>query len=56
MKDMVTLQQNLAEAENKISSIHSSTNREISELNKEVERLKMENYALKIALMFMKMK
>ena len=47
MKDMVTLQQNLAEAENKISSIHSSTDREISELNKEVERLKIENDALK---------
>nr|XP_022291263.1 uncharacterized protein LOC111102706 [Crassostrea virginica] len=47
MKDMVTLQQNLAEAENKISSIHSSTDREISELNKEVERLKIENDPLK---------
>ena len=46
MKDMVTLQQNLAEAENKISSIQSSTNREISELNKQVERLKIENDAL----------
>nr|XP_022291261.1 multimerin-2-like [Crassostrea virginica] len=47
MKDMVTMQQNLAEAENKISSIQTSTDREISELNKQFERLKMENDALK---------
>ena len=47
MKDMVTLQQNMADSENKISSIQSSNDREISELNKEVEKLKMENDALK---------
>ena len=47
MKDMVTLQENLTEAENKIFAIQSSTDREISELNKEVERLKLENDALK---------
>ena len=47
MKDMVTLQQNMADAENKISSIQTSTDREISELIKQVEKLKMENDALK---------
>ena len=47
MKDMVTLQQNMADAENKISSIQTSTDREISELIKQVEKLKIENDALK---------
>nr|XP_022292086.1 uncharacterized protein LOC111103253 isoform X1 [Crassostrea virginica] len=43
MKDMLTLQENMAKAENKITGIQTSTDQEILELKKQVEWLKTEN-------------
>ena len=43
MKDMLTLQENMAKAENKITGIQTSTDQEILELKKQVEWLKKEN-------------
>ena len=43
MKDMLTLQENIAKAENKITGIQTSTDQEILELKKQVEWLKKEN-------------
>ena len=47
MKDMLTLQEKLAETEGKISRIKTTTDHELSELKKQVEYLKVENAALK---------
>ena len=47
MKDMLTLQEKLAETEGKISTMKATTDHEISELKKQVEILKVENAALK---------
>ncbi|XP_078323733.1 uncharacterized protein LOC111103252 [Crassostrea virginica] len=47
MKDMLTLQENMAKAENKITGIQTSTDQEILELKKQVEWLKKENDDLK---------
>ena len=47
MKDMLTLQEKLAETEGKISRITTTTDHEILELKKQVEFLKVENAALK---------
>nr|XP_022293094.1 uncharacterized protein LOC111103841 [Crassostrea virginica] len=47
MKDMLTLQEKLAETEDKISRITTTTDHEILELKKQVEFLKVENAALK---------
>nr|XP_022293098.1 uncharacterized protein LOC111103844 [Crassostrea virginica] len=47
MKDMLTSKEKLADAEEKISRITSSTDQEISDLNKQVEFLKVENAAMK---------
>ena len=47
MKDMLTLKEQLSEAEEKISGITTSTVQEISDLNKQVEILKLENAVLK---------
>ncbi|XP_022293098.2 uncharacterized protein LOC111103844 [Crassostrea virginica] len=47
MKDMLTFKEKLADAEEKISRITSSTDQEISDLNKQVEFLKVENAAMK---------
>nr|XP_022293110.1 uncharacterized protein LOC111103848 isoform X2 [Crassostrea virginica] len=47
MKDMLTLQEKLAETEGKISRMKTTTDHEISELKKHVEFLKVENAALK---------
>ncbi|XP_078316918.1 uncharacterized protein LOC111103853 [Crassostrea virginica] len=47
MKDMLTLQEKLAETEGKISTMKTTTDHEISELKKQVEFLKVENAALK---------
>nr|XP_022292085.1 uncharacterized protein LOC111103252 [Crassostrea virginica] len=43
MKDMLTLQENMAKAENKITGIQTSTDQEILELKKQVGWLKKEN-------------
>ena len=47
MKDMLTLQENLAKTDNKITGIQTSTDQEILELKKQVEWLKKENADLK---------
>nr|XP_022291258.1 uncharacterized protein LOC111102700 isoform X2 [Crassostrea virginica] len=47
MKDMLTLQENLAKTDNKITGIQTSTDQEILELKKQVEWLKRENDDLK---------
>ena len=47
MKDMLTLQEKLAETEGKISRMKTTTDDEISELKKQIEFLKAENAALK---------
>nr|XP_034332667.1 uncharacterized protein LOC117691217 isoform X1 [Crassostrea gigas] len=47
MKDMLTLQEKLTAAENRISKIHTSTDHEISKLKEEVKLLKTENEFLK---------
>lgn len=47
MKDMLTLQEKLTSAENRISKIHTSTDHEISKLKDEVKLLKTENEFLK---------
>ncbi|XP_061188139.1 uncharacterized protein LOC133196238 [Saccostrea echinata] len=47
MKDMLTLKEDLAEAESKISAMHASFGNEISELKKDLELLKLENNILK---------
>ena len=47
MKDMLTLKEKLADSEEKISGITTSTVQEISDLNKQVEFLKVENAAMK---------
>ena len=47
MKDMLTLQEKMAETEGKISRVKTTTDQEISELKKQVEFLKAENAALK---------
>ncbi|XP_062593887.1 uncharacterized protein LOC134255387 [Saccostrea cucullata] len=47
MKDMLTLQDALAKAESKISTMQESFGNEISELKKELELLKVENNLLK---------
>lgn len=47
MKDMLTMQEKLSEAENKISEIKTSHDHEIKELKKEVNLLKTENGLLK---------
>ena len=47
MKDMLTLQENLAKTDNKITGIQTSTDEEILELKKQVEWLKRENGDLK---------
>ena len=47
MKDMLTLQEKLAETEGKISRMKTTTDDEISELKQQVEFLKVENAALK---------
>ena len=46
MKDMLTLKEKLSDAEEQISGIRTSTVQEISDLNKQVELLKVENAAL----------
>ena len=43
MKDMLTLQENLAKTDNKMTGIQTSTDEEILELKKQVEWLKKEN-------------
>ena len=43
MKDMLTLQENLAKTDNKITGIQTTTDQEILELKKQVEWLKKEN-------------
>ena len=47
MKDMLTLQENLAKTDNKITGIQTSTDQEILELKKQEEWLKRENDDLK---------
>ena len=47
MKDMLTLQENLAKTDNKIIGIQTSTDQEILDLKKQVEWLKKENDDLK---------
>nr|XP_034332661.1 uncharacterized protein LOC117691215 isoform X3 [Crassostrea gigas] len=47
MKDMLTLQEKLTAAENRISKMHTSTDHEISKLKEEVKLLKTENEFLK---------
>ena len=47
MKDMLTLQENMAKADSKITGIQISTDQEILELKKQVEWLKKENDDLK---------
>ncbi|XP_022291583.1 uncharacterized protein LOC111102925 [Crassostrea virginica] len=47
MKDMLTLQENLAKTDNKMTGIQTSTDEEILELKKQVEWLKKENDDLK---------
>uniref|UniRef100_A0A8W8J637 C1q domain-containing protein n=1 Tax=Magallana gigas TaxID=29159 RepID=A0A8W8J637_MAGGI len=47
MKDMLTLQEKLTAAENRISKIHTSTDHDISKLKEEVKLLKTENEFLK---------
>ena len=47
MKDMLTLQEKLAETEGKFSRMKTTTDHEISELKKQAEFLKVENAALK---------
>nr|XP_022292084.1 uncharacterized protein LOC111103251 [Crassostrea virginica] len=47
MKDMLTLQENMAKADSKITGIQTSTDQEILELKKQVEWLKKENADLK---------
>uniref|UniRef100_K1QT49 Uncharacterized protein n=1 Tax=Magallana gigas TaxID=29159 RepID=K1QT49_MAGGI len=47
MKDMLTLQEKLTAAENRISKIHTSTDHEISQLKEDVKLLKTENDFLK---------
>ncbi|XP_062572709.1 uncharacterized protein LOC134257699 [Saccostrea cucullata] len=47
MRDMLTLQEAFAKAENKISTMQTSFGNEISELKKELELLKVENNLLK---------
>ncbi|XP_078317159.1 uncharacterized protein LOC144620423 [Crassostrea virginica] len=47
MKDMLMLNEKLSDAEEQISGIRTSTVQEISDLNKQVELLKVENAALK---------
>ena len=47
MKDMLTLKEKLFDAEEQISGIRTSTVQEISDLNEQVELLKVENAALK---------
>nr|XP_034332669.1 uncharacterized protein MCAP_0864-like isoform X3 [Crassostrea gigas] len=47
MKDMLTLQEKLTAAENRICKIHTSTDHEISKLKEEVKLLKTENDFLK---------
>ena len=47
MKDMLTLQEKLAETKGNISKMKTTTDDEISELKKQVEFLKVENAALK---------
>ena len=47
MKDMLTLQENMAKADSKITGIQTSTDQEILELKKQVEWLKKENDDLK---------
>ena len=47
MKDMLTLKEKLADSEDKIYGITTSTVQEISDLKKQVELLKVENAALK---------
>ncbi|XP_056003563.1 uncharacterized protein LOC125675420 [Ostrea edulis] len=47
MKDMLTLKENLAVAEQKLSTLQLSTDHEISVLKTEVQELKLENHVLK---------
>ena len=47
MKDILTLKEKMSDAEEQISGIRTSTVQEISDLNKQVELLKVENAALK---------
>lgn len=54
MKDMLTLQEKLAAAENRISMIHTSTDHKISKLKNEIDILKIENSFLKNQSTFFK--